>query len=188
MRCKLLGAALGGGLVFSLPLAAEPYQLGRPPSPEEIAGWNIDVRADGQGLPTAKGSVKEGEKLYGELCAGCHGPRGEGASMDRLAGGLGSLASERPVRTVGSFWPYATTLFDYVRRAMPFNAPQSLSADQVYAVTAFVLYLNQVVDADAVLDEKNLATVRMPNRHGFSVPDPRPDVRNEACVDDCPVR
>jgi S-disulfanyl-L-cysteine oxidoreductase SoxD len=155
---------------------APPYGLGRPATPQEIAGWDIDVRADGQGLPPGSGSVHDGMTVYAEHCAACHGDKGEGNPMDRLVGGGGTLASPKPVRTVGSFWPYATTLFDYVRRAMPFNAPQSLTADQVYAVCAYILYLNQIVPAETVLDAETLAKVHMPNRNGFTFPDPRPDV------------
>ena len=159
---------------------ARTYGLGRPATPEELAGWNIDVRADGQGLPPGRGSVRDGLKVYAERCAACHGDKGEGNPMDRLVGGAGTLASANPVRTVGSFWPYATTLFDYIRRAMPFNAPQSLTADQVYAVCAYLLYLNQIVPAEAVLDAETLAQVQMPNHHGFTSPDPRPDVPRHA--------
>jgi S-disulfanyl-L-cysteine oxidoreductase SoxD len=159
---------------------APTYGLGRPATPEEITGWDIDVRADGQGLPSGSGSVRDGLKVYAERCAACHGDKGEGNPMDRLVGGTGTLASANPVRTVGSFWPYATTLFDYVRRAMPFNAPESLTVDQVYAVCAYLLYLNQIVPAEAVLDAATLPKVRMPNRDGFTSPDPRPDVPRHA--------
>jgi S-disulfanyl-L-cysteine oxidoreductase SoxD len=159
---------------------APPYGLGRPATPAELAAWDIDVRADGQGLPPGSGSVRDGLKVYAEHCAACHGDKGEGNPMDRLVGGAGTLASPTPVKTVGSFWPYATTLFDYVRRAMPFNAPQSLTADQIYAVCAYLLYLNQIVPAEAVVDAQTLPTVQMPNRKGFTSPDPRPDVPRRA--------
>jgi cytochrome c len=158
--------------------AAEPprFHLGHTATPGEIAGWDIDVRADGRGLPDGRGSVAQGQAIYAERCAACHGETGEGKPADRLAGGAGTLATAKPVRTVGSFWPYATTLFDFIRRAMPFDAPQSLSADQVYAVAAYVLYLNKIVPADAALDAASLPKVAMPNRNGFTSPDPRPDV------------
>jgi cytochrome c len=133
------------------------------------------VRADGKGLPEGSGSVQNGQKIYAATCAACHGQRGEGKLADRLVGGYGTLATMTPVRTVGSFWPYATTLFDYIRRAMPFNAPQSLTADQVYAVTAYALYLNNIIAEDRVLDARSLPKVVMPNRGGFTSPDPRPD-------------
>ena len=157
-----------------------PYGLGRPATPREIAGWNIDVRADGQGLPPGRGSAGQGRALYADKCAACHGAKGEGKPMDALVGGAGSLASANPVRTVGSYWPYATTLFDFIRRAMPFNAPQSLTADEVYAVSAYVLYLNRIVPETAVLDARSLPRVRMPNRNGFTSPDPRPDTPQRA--------
>lgn len=154
------------------------YGLGQPALPSDIAGWDIDVRADGQGLPPGSGNVWDGLKVYAERCAMCHGDKGEGSPMDRLVGGAGTLASANPVRTVGSYWPYAPTLFDYIRRAMPFNAPQSLTADQTYAVCAYLLYLNQIVPADAVMDAERLPRVQMPNRNGFTSPDPRPDVHD----------
>lgn len=153
-----------------------PYGLGRPATPGEIAGWDIDVRADGAGLPPGSGGVAEGRTIYAQKCAACHGEEGEGQPMDALVGGAGTLATAKPVRTVGSYWPYATTLYDFIRRAMPFNAPQSLTADQVYAVAAYVLYLNRIVPDGAVLDARTLPAVRMPNRNGFVSPDPRPDV------------
>jgi S-disulfanyl-L-cysteine oxidoreductase SoxD len=111
-----------------------------------------------------------------ETCAACHGAKGEGKPADRLVGGFGTLATSKPVRTVGSYWPYASTLFDYIRRAMPFNAPQSLTADQIYAVSAYILYLNNIINEDTVLDATSLPRVAMPNRNGFTNSDPRPDV------------
>jgi cytochrome c len=117
-------------------------------------------------------------------CASCHGAKGEGAVGDRLVGGQGTLATQKPIKTVGSYWPYAPTLFDYIRRAMPQNAPQSLGDDDVYAVSAFILKLNGLLPADATLDAKTLAAIKMPNR-GMFVGDPRPDVRNPACTAGC---
>jgi cytochrome c len=117
--------------------------------------------------------------VYDEQCAACHGTKGEGAIGDRLVGGEGTLATARPVRTVGSYWPYAPTLFDYIRRAMPLNAPQSLSNDDVYAVSAYVLHLNGLLPVDATLDARTLSAIRMPNRAMF-VADPRPDVGTPA--------
>jgi cytochrome c len=155
----------------------QTYGLGRPASAQEIAGWDIDVRGDGAGLPPGHGDVRAGGEIYAQQCAACHGDAGQGGPMDRLVGGVGTLATDKPVKTVGSFWPYATTLFDFVRRAMPYTAPQSLSPDQVYAVVAYVLYLNRIVPRDAVLDARTLPMVKMPNRKGFTSPDPRPDVR-----------
>lgn len=171
-------------LALAAPAAAR-YDIGRPATPEEIAGWDIDVLPDGSGLPPGKGSVREGEKVYAETCAACHGAKGEGKPMDRLVGGQGTLATAKPIQTVGSYWPYATTLFDYIRRAMPFSAPQSLTADEIYAVSAYLLYLNGVIGEDAVMDATTLPRVQMPNRNGFISPDPRPDVEDKRCEEDC---
>lgn len=162
------------------------FELGRAPSAAEVAGWNIDVRTPSVGLPKGSGNVARGEKVYAERCAACHGDKGQGSPMDRLVGGIGSLATDKPVKTVGSYWPYAETLYDYIHRAMPFDSPQSLSSDEVYAVTAYVLFLNGIVPKDAVMSAETLPKVKMPNRDGFDAPDPRPDVRNEACMKNCP--
>ena len=156
--------------------SAERYGIGRSATEAEIAAWNIDIDRDGRKLPPGSGSVVRGREVFEAQCASCHGNRGEGGTGERLAGGQGTLASAKPVKTVGSFWPYAPTLFDYIRRAMPMNAPQSLNDDDVYAVSGYVLHLNGLVPEEAVFDAKSLAAVRMPNRDGF-VPDPRPDVK-----------
>lgn len=161
-------------LFLACPLQAGHYGLGSSPDAALLHAWDIDISPDGAGLPPGSGSAIDGRRIYAERCSACHGSDGQGGPMDRLVGGEGTLASTKPVKTVGSFWPYATTLFDYVRRAMPFDAPQSLTPDEVYSVSAFILYLNGIVAEDAVLDAKTLALVRMPNRDGF-VPDPRPD-------------
>ena len=165
-------------------VADERYHLGRPPTPDELAAWDIDVAPDGRGLPTGRGDVARGREIYASSCAACHGRDGEGGIGDRLVGGQGSLATAKPVRTVGSYWPYATTLFDYVRRAMPLNAPQSLSNDQVYSVCGYVLFLNGLVSADASIDAKSLPAIKMPNREGF-IGDSRPDVHDEGCLRNC---
>ena len=162
--------ALGLAAVITCALAASAAEFGRPARRDEIRLWDIDVRPDGTGLPAASGSVGRGREVYEESCAACHGDLGQGGFADRLAGGQGSLASAHPVKTVGSFWPYATTLFDYVRRAMPYPAPQTLSDDDTYAVVAYILNLNGLVPADASLDASSLAAIKMPNRDGF-VPD-----------------
>ncbi len=164
LRTILVGAAVSFALT-TLARAADngPLGIGHVASPSQIAGWDIDVRADGQGLPAGYGSVREGEKIFAETCAACHGAKGEGKPADRLVGGFGTLATSKPVQTVGSYWPYASTLFDYIRRAMPFNSPQSLTADQVYAVSAYILYLNNIVTEDTVLDATSLPRVEMPN-------------------------
>ncbi|TFV44651.1 c-type cytochrome [Bradyrhizobium niftali] len=156
--------------------AQSPYGIGRPATPAEIAGWNIDIGRDGSNLPKGRGSVSRGREVFAEQCASCHGEKGEGGLGDRLAGGQGTIGAAKPIRTVGSYWPYAPTLFDYIRRAMPQNAPQSLSDEDVYAVSAYVLNLNGLVGADATLDAKSLAAVKMPNRDRF-VGDARPDVK-----------
>ncbi len=169
MRDKLLAAALAASLVaaFGHACAGEDYGIGRPATPEEIAGWDIDVAPDGAGLPPRSGGVQQGARIFADKCAACHGAHGEGKPMDALAGGAGTIATAKPVKTVGSYWPYATTLYDFIRRAMPFNAPQSMSAEEVYAVAAYVLFLNHLVPADAILDAKTLPEVSMPNRGAF---------------------
>jgi cytochrome c len=177
MRYDLV--ALAAAVVLATaPASADPqqYHLGRPPTQAEIDGWNIDVRPDGQGLPPGRGSVAQGREIFASTCAVCHGDKGQGGPADRLVGGIGTLAQPNPVRTVGSYWPYATTLFDFVRRAMPFNAPESLSADQVYAVSAYVLSLNGIVPDDTVLDATSLPKIVMPNRNGFISSDQKPDI------------
>src|ERR1043166_8388323 len=134
----------------------------------EIAGWDIDVRPDGQGLPPGKGSVKEGEEVYMTRCAACHGEFGESAGRwPQVAGGFGSLASDDPIRTVGSYFPYLSSVFDYVRHAMPFGDSQSLSNDALYAVVAYMLFLNDIVDDKFVLSRETFAQVKMPNHGGF---------------------
>jgi cytochrome c len=151
------------------------YGLGQPATEKQIQGWDIDVAPNGSGLPPGRGTPQQGQGLYARLCASCHGAAGEGGVGDRLVGGRGTLATAKPIKTVGSYWPYATTLFDYIRRAMPLTAPQSLTSDQVYALAAYILYLNGIVPRDAVLDARTLPQVAMPNRRGFTG-DPRPDV------------
>jgi S-disulfanyl-L-cysteine oxidoreductase SoxD len=154
--------------------AAERYRFGRPATPQEIKGWDIDVSPSGAGLPPGRGDVKQGAAIFAAKCASCHGAHGEGKPMDRLVGGVGTLRDKKPEKTVGSFWPYATTLFDFVRRAMPLNAPQSLTADEVYAVSAYVLFLNGIVPRDVTLDADDLAKIKMPNRNGFVSAYPSP--------------
>ncbi|HEV7411645.1 MAG TPA: cytochrome c [Bradyrhizobium sp.] len=180
-RLALLAAALACATSAQ---AQSPYGIGRPATPAEIAGWNIDIDREGHNLPPGSGTVSHGHEVFDQQCAACHGAKGEGGLGDRLAGGQGTLATPKPVRTVGSYWPYAPTLFDYIRRAMPQNAPQSLSNDDVYAVSAYVLNLNGLLPADAVLDAKTLPAIKMPNRSMFTG-DTRPDVKNPACVTDC---
>ena len=181
--CIAALAVVAAGSVIAAQ-AQSPYGIGRPASPAEIAGWNIDIDREGHNLPPGSGTVSHGKEVYEQQCAGCHGASGEGGVGDRLVGGQGTLATPKPVRTVGSYWPYAPTLFDYIRRAMPQNAPQSLSNDDVYAVSAYILNLNGLLPSDATLDAGTLSAIKMPNRAMF-VGDPRPDVKDSACMTGC---
>lgn len=147
------------------------FGFGSPASEERIARWDIDVKPDGEGLPSGSGSVAEGQRLYEVQCLACHGPTGTEGPNERLVS-PGPWEQWPQGRTVGGYWPYATTLFDYVRRAMPQATPGSLSDDEVYAVSAYVLHLNDLLPADAVLDSASLAAVEMPARDRF-VPDDR---------------
>jgi len=148
--------------------AARDYGIGRAISAEQIAGWDIDVRPDGQGAPPGRGSVKDGEKVYLDKCAACHGEFGESAGRwPQIAQGKGTLASHDPVKTVGSYFPYLSSVFDYIRRAMPFGDAESLSGDELYAVTAYVLSLNDIVDDKFVLSKDTWGNVKMPNQGGF---------------------
>jgi S-disulfanyl-L-cysteine oxidoreductase SoxD len=142
-------------------------RLGRVATSQEIAASDISIPPSGAGLPAGSGTAKQGEAVYVAQCQACHGPKGVGKPADPLVGGIGSLATANPVRTVGSFWPYATTLFDYTRRAMPATKPLSLSSDEVYAVTAYLLYLNGIIAENAEMNAKTLPQVKMPNRDGF---------------------
>lgn len=141
--------------------------LGTPISQADLAPWDISVETGGSGLPAGSGTVAQGEMLYVAQCMACHGEEGAGQPHDRLVGGFGTLDQMQQVRTVGSFWPYATTVYDYIRRAMPFNTPQTLSDDDVYAVTAYLLYLNSIIEEDTVLDASTLSGIHMPNEDGF---------------------
>ena len=153
------------------------FGFGEPASEEVIAGWDIDIAPDGTGLPAGSGTVEQGREIFGRLGAPCHGQNGEGTdAAPALVGGHGSLATDSPQETVGSYWPFATTLWDYIHRAMPANAPQSLTPDEVYAICAFLLNANGIIPEDAVMDQDSLPLVIMPNREGFTSPDPRPDV------------
>jgi len=141
--------------------------LGRPPTADEVKVADIDVLPDGRGLPPGSGTAERGRDLYARRCTACHGASGKEGPADILVGGNGSLATPRPLKTVGSFWPYATTLWDYINRSMPYDRPGTLTADEVYAVTAFVLHLNGIVGAGETLTQETLPRVRMPNRDGF---------------------
>ena len=175
----------GLALAFMAPAQAQVYGLGKPVTAAQIQPWDIDVRPDGQGLPPGRGSVAQGKALFEGKCAACHGMKGEGTKIgERLTGGEGTLKSATPRKSIGSFWPYATTVFDYVRRAMPYDRPQSLTPDELYAVTGYLLHLNGILPADASLDAASLPKVQMPNRNGFTT-DPRPDTATIPCRQDC---
>src|SRR5262245_37397746 len=167
--CGLVVASAG---VFA---QSPRFHVGRAPTADEVKSWDIAIGPDGRELPPGRGSVARGKVVYTEQCARCHGATAtEGPEMP-LAGGQGSLSSDKPLKTIGSYWPYATTLFDYINRAMPFDRPTVLSADDTYAVTGYLLQLNGIISEQDVMDAKTLTAVRMPNRDGF-VPDSRPDV------------
>ena len=180
--CALLATAMLTGRIAAQPKsaptpAAQPQaasdakglNIGRTATPAEIAGWDIDIRPDGQGLPPGKGTVKAGEPLYMERCAACHGEFGESAGRwPILSGGDGTLAGNDPVKSIGSYWPYASTVIDYIRRSMPFGNAQSLTNDELYAITAYVLYLNDIIkDESFELSDKNFTTIKMPNQPNF---------------------
>jgi S-disulfanyl-L-cysteine oxidoreductase SoxD len=186
-KCAALLAALA---VLGMPNCAGAqgyparFDFGGPASAEDIAKVAIAIRPDGEGLPAGKGDYATGKKVYETSCTACHGedlqgvaglPNMPSGQALRLIGGRGTLATKNPVMTVESYWPYATTLFDYVRRAMPFQAPGSLTADEVYSVSAYILAEANVVDKTTVLDAQSLPRVQMPNREGF-IPDPRPEL------------
>lgn len=180
----VLGASLGTSAALALSQA--DFKVGAPVSAEEIAPWDIDIStSDGKGLPPGKGSVADGEKIFAEKCVSCHGEKAAGGSMyGSMVGGVGSFLTDKRKLTPGSMYPYAPVLFDYVRRAMPMTAPQSLTDNEVYALSAYILHLNELVPADGVLDAKSLAAIKMPNRDGFIVDD-RPDTKAERCMENC---
>jgi len=158
---------LGSLCILAISLAAQEPNLGRPLTPEEVKKIDITIATDGAGLPPGSGSVKDGTDVYARKCQVCHGPEGSGGPQDRLTGGVGTLASATPLKTPNSYWPKATTLFDYIRRAMPRPNPQSLTNDEVYAITAYLLSVDGIVAKGATLDAKSLPQVKMPNSDGF---------------------
>jgi S-disulfanyl-L-cysteine oxidoreductase SoxD len=190
-RSAMLAALLA--IPTSAPNAAGTarFGFGVEPSPAQIAAWDIDVRPDGRGLPPGKGSVAQGQDVYDAKCANCHGTFGESNDYMQIAGGVGSLSGSQPIRTTGSKLNHATTLWDYINRAMPFQAPKTLTADEVYALTAYVLHLNDILPADGSLDQISILAVQMPNRagfttaHGFGSVRGTPDTKNVACMRDC---
>jgi S-disulfanyl-L-cysteine oxidoreductase SoxD len=155
------------------------YGLGRAPTAEEIKAWDITIPPDGKGLPPGSGTAALGKPIYAEKCASCHGDEGKNPKYTLLVGGRGTLNTDQPVKTIGSYWPYATTLWSYINRSQPFDSPGSLTPDQVYAVTAYLLHLNGILGEGDRLDATTLPQVKMPNRDGF-VPDARPDVGPKA--------
>jgi S-disulfanyl-L-cysteine oxidoreductase SoxD len=167
--CTLKCLAVSISTIAAVPAAiAQAPQFGQPIAPADIAPWDISIGPDGAGLPPGQGTAAQGEAIYVAKCQACHGEKGTGKPNDPLVGGMGSLAADKvPMKTVGSFWPYATTLFDYVRRAMPFQESKSLTNDELYAVSAYILHLNGIVAANHVLDAQSLPKVQMPNRDGF---------------------
>jgi cytochrome c len=151
------------------------FGVGHAPSPDHLKTIDIEVMPDGKGLAPGSGTAAAGKDVYTRRCETCHGPTGKEGPQEVIAGGRGSLNTERPLKTVGSYWPYATTLWDYIRRAMPFDHPGTLTADELYGVTAYVLFLNGIVGEQDALNQTTLPQLKMPNRDGF-VADPRPDI------------
>jgi cytochrome c len=170
LKHLVAGAAI---LALNAAASAQAPKFGQPIAPADLAPWDISIGPDGAGLPPGRGTATQGEVVYTAKCQACHGEKGAGRPNDRLVGGKGTLApNQAPVKTVGSYWPYATTLFDYIRRAMPFQDSKSLTDDEAYAVSAYILSLNEIIGKDDVLDAQSLPKVRMPNRDGF-IPFPR---------------
>jgi mono/diheme cytochrome c family protein len=163
-------AVIAAAVLAACAVQPSPSKLsafGAAASAEEIALSDISIPPSGAGLPKGSGTARQGALVYEQKCVACHGAKGAGKPADPLVGGIGSLATKTPMRTVGSYWPYASTLFDYVRRAMPITSPLSLSDDEVYAVSAYVLFLNGIVGEDSTMNAQTLALVKMPNRDGF---------------------
>ncbi|MEZ5911435.1 MAG: c-type cytochrome [Paracoccaceae bacterium] len=185
---KLLATLAAIGL--ATPAMAERTGLGRPALPEEIAAWDVAVLPDGTGLPEGSGDVFTGDEVFADKCASCHGDFAEGIdSWPVLAGGQGTLKHARPVKTIGSYWPYLSTVFDYVHRSMPFGSAQTVSADEAYAITAFLLYSNGLVEDDFELSSANFTDIALPNAEGFYADDRAeaeyPQFSAEACMSDC---
>jgi cytochrome c len=166
---KILAALILASIAMSSYLASsqETVRLGTPISEDQLENFDLVAPPDGSGFPTGSGTARQGKAVYDAKCAACHAPNGEGTSGNTIIVGGDMHSEQNPLRTAGSFWPYASTIFDYVRRAMPTNAPKSLSNTEVYQVTAYVLFLNGIIDEDMVLNSETLQSVEMPNADGF---------------------
>ena len=192
-KISLLATALLALLLLASQVVAEerPFNLGQLATAEQVAGWDIDVRPDGLGAPVGAGNAFDGEEVYAERCASCHGDFGEAVdNWPVLVGGEGTLNGHDPVKTTGSYWPYASTMYDYIYRAMPFGEAQSLTHDETYQIVAYLLYMNDIIDDEFELNQENIGTIEMPNRDGFMMPDPRPDaqpISGVACMKNCDV-
>ena len=184
----LLSPVLSASQAFA---EERPFNLGQLATAEQVAGWDIDVRPDGLGAPVGAGNAFDGEEVYTDRCASCHGDFGE--AVDRwpvLVGGEGTLNGHDPVKTTGSYWPYASTMFDYIYRAMPFGEAQSLTHDETYQIVAYLLYMNDIIDDEFEVSQENIGMIEMPNKDGFMMPDPRPDaqpISGVACMKNCDV-
>ena len=193
MKNSLMATAILVPLFTASQVAADqrPFNLGEVATAEQVAGWDIDVRPDGLGAPVGTGNAFDGEEVYADRCASCHGDFGEAVdNWPVLVGGEGTLASHDPVKTTGSYWPYASTMYDYIYRAMPFGEAQSLTHDETYQIVAYLLYMNDIIDDEFEVNQDNIGTIEMPNRDGFMMPDPRPDaqpISGIACMKDCDV-
>ena len=193
IKTGLFVAALLSPVLSASQAVAEqrPFNLGQLATAEQVAGWDIDVRPDGLGAPVGTGNAFDGEEVYADRCASCHGDFGE--AVDRwpvLVGGEGTLNGHDPVKTTGSYWPYASTMFDYIYRAMPFGEAQSLTHDETYQIVAYLLYMNDIIDDEFEVNQENIGTIDMPNKDGFMMPDPRPDaqpISGVACMKNCDV-
>jgi cytochrome c553 len=176
--CNLLLPVMALAVSIAALAQAPTYNVGRNPTKAEIQAWDISIGPDGKELPPGSGTAKQGAAIYAKKCAACHGPTGEGSQLaPHLLGGKGTLTTLQPVRTIGSYWPFATTIWDYINRAMPQGQGGSLSANEVYALTAFVLFRNSIVQESDVIDAKSLPKVQMPNRNGF-IPLALEDIRD----------
>ena len=192
-KTRLFAATLLSSVLSASQAVSEqrPFNLGQLATAEQVAGWDIDVRPDGLGAPVGAGNAFDGEEVYAERCASCHGDFGEAVdNWPVLVGGEGTLNGHDPVKTTGSYWPYASTMYDYIYRAMPFGEAQSLTHDETYQIVAYLLYMNDIIDDEFELNQENIGTIEMPNRNGFMMPDPRPDaqpISGVACMKNCDV-